>query len=116
MSTNQILEAYSRLGALKDNLPRSIDEKYVHEFHQVLDLLEQHSGASLGAFRIPSEQVCREVAGSVMYTGETFYTDERYCDRNYFTMKIDGVIRMFSLLLDSGERGKSPIGFSPPGT
>jgi hypothetical protein len=50
-------QAYSLPVALKNNLPGSltVDEKYVDQFHTILDVLEKESGHNLDAFRGPGQ-------------------------------------------------------------
>jgi hypothetical protein len=114
MGQVEIIEAYSRLKALKANVPGPyVHPKYVEEFHHILDLLEKASGASLGNFRIPASEI-RPVITSVSYIGEgATYSDEPYCERAFFDMRVDGVLTMFELLINSGGGSKPPIGFNP---
>jgi hypothetical protein len=103
-------EALARLTALKSNLPNplGVQEKYVNEFHQILDLLELNSGSDLSRFRVPTSELRPQVASLNRLAGRTTYTHDRRCDRNFLTMKIDGVLRLFELQT-AGQ--KSRIGF-----
>jgi hypothetical protein len=49
------MEAYRKLTVLQKNVPkaREVKEKYVREYHSILDLLEQASGYDLDDFRVP---------------------------------------------------------------
>lgn len=90
--------------------------KYVTEFHNILDLLQESSGASLANFRIPPEEMKPQIA-SVRRDGGATYTKEPCCERAYFDMKVAGVLRMFELLeRSSGLSGAGPIVFNPPKT
>ena len=74
-----LLEAYSRLKALKEHVPGPyVHPKYVAEFHQVLDLLESASQASLENLRIPATEIKPMIAGASRRGGPT-YTTEPYC-------------------------------------
>ena len=117
MNNMQVLEAFSRLKSLRQNMPKSysVDMKFVDEFHKILDLLERNSGTNLQNFRIPDTEIRPIPAGGNYLTGEIEYTDEPYCDRDFFAMKVDGVLTMFELLIESpGSRDKRTIGFRPP--
>jgi hypothetical protein len=58
MNDFRLFEAYSRLKSLRQNGPAdSIRAQFVTEFHQILDLLEQNSGADLKNFRIPASEI-----------------------------------------------------------
>lgn len=109
-----IIEAYSRLKALKSNVPDPyVHYKYVVEFHQILDLLEQASGADLVRFRIPEWEVKRVVT-SESYIGEgRTYSDESYAEASFFRMRVDGVLTMFDLLTGSQPGTRPPVGFNP---
>jgi len=56
MNQGKLFTAYLRLTALKSNLPATaqVHEKYVEDFHVVVDLLAELSGLGLGSFRLPS--------------------------------------------------------------
>ncbi len=106
----EIVEAYARLKALRQNAPAGrVEEKFVSEFHAILDLLEKASEVNLKNFRIPASEVRRAVAAYSPSTGKV-YSDASYCDRDYFLVKVDGVLMMFDLLQEGGE---SKIGFAP---
>jgi hypothetical protein len=110
-----IIEAYSRLKALKDNVPDPyVHYKYVVEFHQILDLLEQASGTELVRFRIPDWEVKRVVT-SQSYIGDDppTYSDESYAESPFFRMRVDGVLTMFDLLTGSQPGTRPPVGFNP---
>ena len=93
----KLVESLARLKALKDNLPtwETVPEKYVREFHSILNDLEALR-YDLISFRIPNS----ELEGSPPVD----------CDRNILTMKIDGVLNLFHFkeMVDSG---KIEIGF-----
>ncbi len=111
MQDEKVDLAYARLGALKANLPdgSSAEEKFVQEFHQILELLEQVSGVSLGSFWIPREELKPLVVSWNTRTGKVQYGDTLECDRAYLMMKIDGLLKFFEIQM-SGQ--KTAIGFS----
>ena len=88
MTQLDTVEAYSRLKALKEHVPGPfVDPKYVREFHEILDLLERSSGASLANFRIPDDQI-GPVITSVRRRGGATYSEESDCDRSFFDMRV----------------------------
>ena len=115
MSNMQTVEAYSRLKALRQNVPdQPVAVPYITEFHQILDLLEKASGVSLQGFRIPQSEVRPVDVGGNYLSGDTYYSRDPYCDRSFFLMKVDGVLSMFEILLSTPSSAKAPIGFRGP--
>lgn len=114
-----ILRAYSRLIALKNNLPKySIHEKYVKEYHEIIDLLSREVKTQLDEFKIPLSEVKHEITSSwpslseiSQEAGQT-YSEDKYCERNFFLSKIDALLSYFSIKYSSKEDPK--IGFNPP--
>ena|SRR3989338_7062254 len=102
----------SRLTALKENIPKDdsfgVLKKYVDEFNLVLGELEKITGDDLKEFEIPGHEVKVRLSGSL--GDKDFYTDDKYCDREFLLMKIDGILGYFTLLLQPSE-GKNKIGF-----
>ena len=56
MNQTTLVEAYSRLKALKGNLPdrQTVSERYIVEFHSILDQLMKISQVNLNNFRVLS--------------------------------------------------------------
>ncbi len=100
------------MNSLKSNLPKSIevDAKYVAEYHQILDQLQNSSGSDLSGFRIPANELQAAVSGGNYLTGQIDCSGREVCERAYLMMKIDGVLGFFNLKMSA----KRPdIGFSP---
>ncbi len=112
MNQEKIAEAFARLKSLKSNLPDgiSVKEKYVDEFHHILDLLEQSSGRDLGRFRVPASECKPRVTSANPWRGTVTHSKDNYCERGFLMMKIDAVLGLFELQL-SGQQ--STIGFHP---
>ncbi len=109
MNNVALAEAYARLAALRQNVPSPyVEVKYVNEFHQVVDLLERETGATLKHVRIPEHEVRPVVAGSNYLDGSVDYSRDSYCDHPYFTMKVDALLMMFEMAMGSRP---GPIGF-----
>jgi len=86
---------------MKDNLPKTmeVDQKYVAEYHGILDDLEAATGTDLRKFRIPQGEIHPQVSGGNYITGETHYSGRQVCERAYLVMKVDGVLGFFSIKL-----------------
>ena len=112
MSQDQLAQAYARLNSMKKNLPERFeaDQKYIEEYHQILDLLERTSGSDLKAFRVPASEIQRETTGGNYITGEEYYSGRQVCERSYLSMKIDGVLGFFSIKTASKSK---EFGFKP---
>lgn len=109
MTQLAIIEAYSRLTALREHAPADVGAEYVTEFHEILEMLEQAAGLSLESFRIPGNMMQPVKVGGSYITGKWEYSEEAYCDRGYFLMRVDGALKMFELL-----GGKGPSAPEPP--
>lgn len=107
MSEVNIKQAYSLLVALKNNLPGglTVDEKYVDQFHTILDTLEKECGQNLDAFRVPGSELKRRAISKNEYTGVT-YSETAEVHRPFLMMKIDAVLSFFTI-----ERERQAIGF-----
>jgi hypothetical protein len=97
MNQSKLFTSYLRLTALKSNLPghAQVHEKYLEDFHAVVDLLAELSGLDLDGFRLPSSECL---------PGEAQTAADRYCERSLLTQKIDAVLSCFQ------------VQFSPPGS
>lgn len=115
MDSIRIIESYARLKALRQNVPqRRVDQRYVEEFHAIIDLLEGQSGIDLSNLRIPPAEVRPMVTRFNYRTGERNYSMESFCDYEFFCMKLDAVLTMFEVLVaPAPPSGKPPIGFNP---
>jgi hypothetical protein len=114
MSDQGVLEAYSRLKSLRGHLPdEPVGAAYVAEYHAALDLLEAGRKVSLEGFRIPETQVRPVEVGSNYVTGEVHYSAERFCDRRFFLIKIDGALALFDLLDAAASSGEPPVRLKP---
>lgn len=81
------------------NLPRgSIEEKYIREYHHILDQIEEQTGENFDDLRIPDHELApRATSGShtgLYGTGQIKwnYSKERYCDYDFFAIKLDGAL------------------------
>ena len=116
MGDNVLFQAYARLNSLKVNLPEhyEVHEKWVMEFHAILDLLQAEPGYDLLSFRVPAPEVRPRVEAVQMATmrrpAKVYHSSDNYCERPFLVMKIDGVLNYFSYQTQPDRR----IGFQPP--
>lgn len=111
---DKILRAYTRLIALKKNLPsgHDIHEKYVKEYHKIINTLSTEANTSLGEFKIPTAEIKPIWTGSNYLTGENFYSEGNYRERILFLSKLNALLSYFQIKYLSQE--KPDIGFTPP--
>jgi hypothetical protein len=115
----QIIRAYARLTSLKDNLQSvySINEKYIKEYHEIIQIIEEALNISLKEFKIPENEIKHELRSSWpsipslgRKAGAT-YSKDRYCERALFMSKLDALLSYFKIKYLSSE--KTEIGFQP---
>ncbi len=112
MSDAILAEAFARLNAMRTHLPDSpsVHERYVHEFHDILDLLEKETAADLSRLRVPVSELKRRITSVAPIRGAT-YSEARYCAREFLMIKIESVVGFFKLQTADS---KPEIGFAPP--
>ena len=103
-----LVRAFATLSALRKNVDQigAISEKYVREFHTVLDRLES-IGIDVSEFRIPHSEITphvRSVVGGVRH-----YSEEKYVDRAYMLTKMDAILGYFEIITSDKPR---KIGFT----
>ncbi len=83
--------------AMHTNMPLRMSERFVSDYHGVLDKMADASEEDLDSFRIPAselkprvESVQLEVLNSPRKTN---YSKDKYCDENLFRRKIDALAR-----------------------
>jgi hypothetical protein len=94
----RLVEAHARLSFLKMDLPQTltVEEKYVREFHDILQLLEQVSGCDLGGYRVPAGEVTLRSGGG-NGGGENWCALEPAYERARLMSRIDGVLHFFGV-------------------
>ena len=124
-SQDELKRAYPMLSSLQKNIAQmteySVEEKFVREFHAVLDRLEG-IGMEVAEYRIPDSEVKPKVTGvsPVSYIGggggHVSYSEEKYVERSFILTKLDAILGYLdSLTSDKPEKPKK-MGFSPPDT
>lgn len=99
MNQDKILRLYTRLVALKDNLPTraDVEEKYVREYHSILSDLESEIKTDLSEFKVPESEIDPTVVSWNMLSGDTTYSKDRYCDKPILLGKLDSVLSYFKI-------------------
>lgn len=102
---DKLVEAHARLSALKMQLPDTsmVEDRYVREFHEIVQILEMASGCDLGEYRVPSAEVAMHPAGSNGgasgngHDGSAMCPLEPACERHRLLLGIDGVLAFFGI-------------------
>jgi hypothetical protein len=85
--------ARAEVEAIRKNLPTSVSESLVAEYHAVLDRLTSASGENFDTLRISEAEITLRVV-SAQRAGRNSparkdYSKERYCDSNLFRRRLD---------------------------
>ncbi|MEX0931220.1 MAG: hypothetical protein WDZ88_00555 [Candidatus Paceibacterota bacterium] len=84
--------AHARLTSLKENLDYPmIHEKYVSEYHQILNSLAD-TGIEIDEFKIPDSELKQSWASSNYMTGEVEYNDYKEIEKTFFLYKLDSLL------------------------
>ncbi len=103
--------ALARLTALRNNIDKitsGVEEKYVFEYHSILDTLETIN-EDMTDFKIPASYIKPHWAGSG--PGYQRYTNSKYVEKAFILSKLDAVLAYFQFIT-SPEPKK--VGFQPP--
>jgi hypothetical protein len=104
--------AWARLEAFHANLRNYIDMDCVHQYHAIVADLESALDDNFDEFKIPNERLKPRVTGGRMGInggkGQTFYSKENYCDKNYFLSLIEGLKGYLSRHLGSNQKSSRP--------
>jgi len=115
-----LARAFKMLSSLRKNIDQMTDpnvpEKYVNEYHVVLDGLKV-IGMDLPEFHVPDSEVKPKVTGvsPVSYIGggggHVSYSKEKYVDKPFILTKLDAILGYFESITSEKPR---KIGFSTP--
>lgn len=113
---DKLVEAHARLSALKIQLPDTsmVEDRYVREFHEIVQILEMASGCDLGEYRVPSAEVALHPAGGNCsnggsnghsgsggsvngHDGAAMCPLEPACERHRLLLGINGVLAFFGI-------------------
>jgi len=108
--------AYARLSSLRKNIndiKYGIEEKYVCEYHEILNKL-QDLGVDVSEFRIPDSMVkpqigirSTDIGGKVSCS----YSEDKYVDKPFILTKLDAILGYFEIVTSEKPR---EIGFRTP--
>jgi hypothetical protein len=96
--------ALARLQALKANLPQTITEARVAEYHSILGSLETASGEDFSDFYIPRSDMQSQPSGIAMgprNQHKITYSRELYGDEDLFKRHVDGAVRWAQIVNSS---------------
>ena len=89
--------ALAEFEAIRAHVPPYVSQKFVNDYHAVLDKMADASGENLGPFRVPASELGPRVIsiqrGSSRAPGTVNYSKESFCDSNFFARKIDALAR-----------------------
>ena len=90
MENVKLVQAAARLEAFSENLPvDDVDERYVSEYHDILKKLEGETGLDLGDFLVGKHHL------------EHDHRNRLRCDREYFNMKLRGLLKFFAVYVNA---------------
>jgi hypothetical protein len=100
-----LIRAVASLRALRDNVANlsRVGDKYVIEFHAVLDKLESID-IDVSEFRIPSSEVGPVLVSSNYLTGSKQYSHEQYVDKAFILAKLDAIIGYLDVVSSSNSK------------
>lgn len=105
--------AWAQLDAFAKNLPPSVTEAHVRQFHGYLDLLHESTGEDISPFRISEEDVKPHImslrrSAFGRPTPPAMYSKEKYCERNLMSQKLDAVYNYFKNIQPPPESPEAP--------
>lgn len=116
-----LAQAYFLLQSLKDNIPHhsEIDQKWVKDYHDILDAIETNTGFDLKAFRVPDTEVHHPVIGARRGSfrgglGQVTYGKNLTVPHARLMMKIEAVLSYFRYQQSGEPAPKQAIGFKAP--
>ncbi len=115
-----LARAFATLSSLRKNIgeipSHNLAEKYVQEFHTVLNKLEG-IGLDVAEFRIPDSEVAPiDVSGPIVISLDSgnrltppHYSEEKYIDKLFILTKLDAILGYFEIITSDKPR---KIGFT----
>ena len=105
MDQQEIKKAFVNLQALKNNLPpsSSINEKYIHIFHDEIDRLIKIGFTNIDDFKIPENEIQHKLISFKPAISEfdqkksSSYSEDRYVERGILLIKIDALLAYFQV-------------------
>jgi len=95
---DEIARAYATLSSLKQNVPNTfeVEQSWVNDFHSVLDKIEKATSLDLQEFRVPQQELHKEISGGNSISGEVDYSGRTVVERMRLLMKLDAVLGYFT--------------------
>jgi hypothetical protein len=111
MDERTLTLALARFDGFKKNIPPSIREAVVNDYHSIVDALAAATGEDLALFKIRPDELKHKVvgvrpAGYGGGRGSTTYSSDKYCDSSRFQGQIDSLAEY---LESAGHRRGSPV-------
>lgn len=99
--------AISQFNALRSNIPTSISENLVNEYHEIVKSLELATAEDLSSFLIPETQLKPRVTSfrfaTSRHPGNQTYSRDKFCDDDFFKRKIDALFQYLQTIERSME-------------
>jgi hypothetical protein len=108
VSPDTVARVYSRLVALKENLPLGeVEAKLVDEYHNLLQQLEP--GFDVEGFKIPPDWSVSAISViQIDYlSGKSKYGKTKHVPRHLFLTKVDALLRYFELLGEGSSKRRT---------
>jgi hypothetical protein len=111
---DKLARVYSRLIALKENLPLGeVPIELIDEYHNLLQELEP--GFEIEEFKIPPDWLASTIGVTQIdyLSGKSKYGEVRHVPRYLFLTKADALLHYFELLGEGSPKGKT-VSFKGP--
>jgi hypothetical protein len=108
VTIDRMRRAVARLHGLRPQVAEEarrslyVDERLIREYHGALDLLSA-IGYDVTEFRVPDDEIQRQVSSSNYLTGAKTYTETRSATGTLALAKVDAALEYFRLSLKNAE-------------
>jgi hypothetical protein len=111
MDERNLLKALARFDGFRKNIPPSIREGVVNDYHSIVDAIASAAGDDLAAFKIPPDELKHKVIGARRGSyrggaGSVAYSSDKYCDDSRFQSQIDSLAEYLESV---GLRRRNPL-------
>jgi Trp operon repressor len=105
----QFIISYTQLDALRKNIPASVDESTVNQYHSIVDFLQTSSGEDLSHFRISQTEVKPRVVsfrpgGYGGGPGQVQYSSKKFCEEAYFKRQVEALWQYIQTIKSSSDK------------
>ncbi|MEK7600274.1 MAG: hypothetical protein AAB462_04540 [Patescibacteria group bacterium] len=107
----KFLIAYSKVIALRDNLPAStsVESYYIEQYHSLLESFREVIGDDVDEFRVEDTEIKPRVISHGRSIG-TRYSAKSYCSKNKLLSKLEGLLNYITMQSPKEDKEKI-IGF-----